>query len=101
MGARCGYHHQAHLWPPRRSEAGIQPGQTRAAQPSYHRYFIGTLRVCLDVEVEAGDPCAAQHGPAALWRLIDELPAAQRPAFIRGDLAYGEEKFMNACEERG
>ena len=76
---------------------------TKPGRPSlaYHSYFIGTLRVCLDVEVEAGDQCAAKHGHAALWRLIDELPAAQRPAFIRGDLAYGEEKLMSACEERG
>ena len=83
------------------AKKGYNP--TKPGRPSlaYHSYFIGTLRVCLDVEVESGDHAAAQHGHAALWRIIDELPAAQRPACIRGDLAYGEEKLMRQCEERG
>ncbi len=81
------------------AKKGYNP--TKPGRPSlaYHSYFNGTLRVCLDVE--AGDQCAAKHGHAALWRLIDELPAEQRPAFIRGDLAYGEETLMSACEGRG
>ena len=82
------------------AKVGYNP--TKPGRPSlaYHSYFIGSLRVCLDVEVEAGDQSAAKHGHEALWRLIDELPAEQRPAFIRGDLAYGEEKLMSACEQR-
>jgi hypothetical protein len=83
------------------AKKGYNPAKPGRPSLAYHSYFIGTLRVCLDVEVEAGDQCAAKHGHAALWRLIDELPAAQRPALIRGDLAYGEEKLMSACEVRG
>ncbi len=83
------------------AKKGYNPSKPGRPSLAYHSYFIGTLRVCLDVEVEAGDQCAAKHGHAALWRLIDELPAAQRPTLLRGDLAYGEEKLMSACEERG
>jgi hypothetical protein len=70
-------------------------------QVAYHSYFIGTLRVCLDVEVESGERAAAKHGHAALWRIVDALSAQEKPTFIRGDLAYGEEKLMSQCEERG
>lgn len=83
------------------AKKGYNPAKPGRPSLAYHSYFIGTLRVCLDVEVESGDHAAAKHGHAALWRLIDELPMEQRPAFIRGDLAYGEEKLMSACEERG
>jgi hypothetical protein len=32
---------------------------------------------------------------------VQELPAALRPAAIRGDLAYGEENFLRQCEAHG
>jgi len=83
------------------AKKGYNP--TKPGRPSlaYHSYFIGNLRVCLDVEVESGDRSAAKHGYAALWRIIDGLPLEQHPQCLRGDLAYGEERLMSQCEERG
>lgn len=82
------------------AKKGYNP--TKPGRPSlaYHSYFIGHLRICLDVEVESGDRSAAKHGHAALWRILDALPSSQRPECLRGDLAYGEEKIMRQCEER-
>ncbi len=82
------------------AKKGYNPAKPGRPSLAYHSYFIGSLRVCLDVEVESGDRCAARHGHAGLWRIIDALPKEQRPVMIRGDLAYGEEKLMSACEER-
>jgi len=83
------------------AKKGYNP--TKPGRPSlaYHSYFIGHLRICLDVEVESGDRSAAKHGYAGLWRIIDGLPVEQRPECLRGDLAYGEEKLMSQCEARG
>jgi hypothetical protein len=88
---------------------GHQEGATKGYNPqkpgrpshAYHSYFIGRARLCLDVEVEEGRHHAAKHGHAGLWRLVEELPVALRPAAIRGDLAYGEENFLRQCEEHG
>ena len=83
------------------AKKGYNP--TKPGRPSlaYHSYFIAATRVCLDVDVESGDHAAAKYGYAALWRIIDDLPPAHRPEFIRGDCAYGEEKLMSQCEQRG
>ena len=60
------------------AKKGYNP--TKPGRPSlaYHSYFIGNLRVCLDVEVESGDRSAAKHGYAALWRIIEGLPVSHR-----------------------
>jgi hypothetical protein len=83
------------------AKKGYNP--TKPGRPSlaYHSYFIAATRVCLDVDVESGDHAAAKHGYAALWRIIEKLPPEQRPKCIRGDCAYGEEKLMSQCEQRG
>lgn len=83
------------------AKKGYNP--TKPGRPSlaYHSYFIGSLRICLDVEVESGDRSAAKYGYSALWRLIDGLPEFQKPECLRGDLAYGEENLMSQCEKRG
>ena len=121
MGILCGQHRYAHLsalrFDPinpgllshhrdenrrtfRRGDGAWRLHQWRGSG-GHHSYFIGTLRVCLDVEVESGDRCAAKHAHAGLWKIIDELPPERRPALVRGDLAFGEEKLMSQCEERG
>jgi len=83
------------------AKKGYNP--TKPGRPSlaYHSYFIAATRVCLGVDVESGDHAAAKHGYGELWRIIDELPPSHRPEFIRGDCAYGEEKLMSQCEQRG
>ncbi len=67
----------------------------------YHSYFIGRLRVCLDVEVESGDHAPAKYGHAGNGRILAELPPEERPLFVKGDLAYGTEEFLCQCEVRG
>lgn len=83
------------------AKKGYNPSKPGRPSLAYHSYFIGRLRVCLDVEVESGDHAPAKYGHAGLWRVLDELPKAERPLFVRGDLAYGEEGFLCQCEARG
>ena len=83
------------------AKKGYNPGKQGRPSLAYHTYFIGRLRVCLDVEVESGDHAPAKYGHAGLWRILDALPPGERPLFVRGDLAYGEEGFLCQCEARG
>ena len=82
------------------AKKGYNPSKPGRPSLAYHSYFIGRLRVCLDVEVESGNHAPAKYGHAGLWRILDELPKEHRPQFVRGDLAYGEEGFLNQCEAR-
>ena len=77
-------------------------GVTAQNSPShaYHTYFIARLRVVLDVEVHAGKEHAAKHGLAGLWALWTRLPPARRPALVRGDCAYGQERLLVESEAR-
>ena len=65
------------------AKKGYNPAKPGRPSLACHSYFIGSLRVCLDVEVESGDRCAARHGQAGLWRIIDALPKVQRPVKVR------------------
>ena len=80
---------------------GYNPHKPGRPSHAYHTYFIGTLRLVLDVEVMPGHQHSAAHGFAGLWRLWDELLPAQRPEMIRGDCPYGQERLLAECEGRG
>jgi len=39
----------------------------------------------MDVEVQAGNQTAASFAQPELWSLLDGLPKASQPRFLRGD----------------
>jgi hypothetical protein len=87
---------------------GHQQDATRGYNPSkpgrpshvYHSYFIANLRVVLEVEVQAGNQTASSFAQPELWALLDGLPEPSRPAFLRGDCAWGTERAMEGAEQR-
>ena len=79
---------------------GYNPKKPGRPSHTYHSYFIGNLRLVLDVEVQAGDEIASCYTAPNLWRLLDEMPERDRPQFIRGDCAFGAEGVMQAAEAR-
>jgi len=82
------------------AKVGYNPQKPGRPSHVYHSYFIGSLRLVLDVEVQAGNQTAASYGQPGLWKFIDGLPVASRPALMRGDCQWGSEKMMQACEQR-
>jgi hypothetical protein len=67
----------------------------------YHSYFIANLRMVIDVEVQAGNQTAASFAQPELWKLLDRLPKASHPRFLRGDCNWGTERAMEGAEQRG
>ena len=83
------------------AEIGYNP--TRPGRPSHtlHTYWIGNIRLVLDVEVQSGKAGAAKHSLPRLCRLIQGLAPEERPTLVRGDNAFGNEGVMVELEALG
>lgn len=81
--------------------AEVSYNPTKPGRPTHtlHTYWIGNLRLVLDVEVQSGKAHAAKHSLPRLRRLIERLPPEERPALARGDSAFGNEPVMADMEE--
>lgn len=88
---------------------GHQEGAVRGYNPKkpgrpshvLHTYFMANTRLVLDVEIRPGNESAAQYTMPGLWAFLDALPPEQRPAFVRGDCAFGNERDLCDAEARG
>ena len=82
-------------WAPGCGRFSRKPGRP---SPVLHTYWIGNIRLVLDVEVQNGKAHAAKHSLPRLRALLEGLPAEQRPALVRGDSAFGNEGVMAEME---
>jgi Transposase DDE domain group 1 len=83
------------------AQVGYNPHKPGRPSHTYHTYWIGRLRLCLDVEVRPGKEHAGKYGMPGLWELLDSLPRAAWPHLLRGDCNYGNEANMREAEARG
>lgn len=62
--------------------AEVSYNPKKPGRPSHvlHTYWIGNVRLVLDVEVNNGKAHAPQHGLPRLRALLEALPPEQRPA---------------------
>jgi len=83
------------------AEVGYNP--TKPGRPSHtlHTYWISNVRMVLDVEVQGGKSGSAKHSLPRMRHLIDRLAPEERPALVRGDNAFGNERVMSEMEEIG
>src|SRR5712691_346908 len=82
------------------AKVGYNPQKPGRPSHAYHSYFIGNLRMVMDVEVQAGNQTAASFAQPELWSLLDGLPKASYPRFLRGDCNWGTELAMEGAEQR-
>lgn len=78
---------------------GYNPHKPGRPSHTYHTYMIANLRLILDVEVQAGNQSAAQYSAPGLWALLERIPRAHWPVFIRGDCDWGNEAIMKEAEQ--
>ena len=81
------------------AEIGYNPGKPGRPSHVLHTFWVGNLRLVLDVQVSAGKQHTSGHAKAALGRLLDELQD-RRPALVRGDSGYGNEGILLELESR-
>lgn len=81
------------------AELGYNPHKPGRPSHVLHTYWVGNLRLVLDVQVNPGKQHSSAHAKAGLARLLDEL-GEQRPALVRGDCGYGNEGILVELEQR-
>jgi hypothetical protein len=82
------------------AKVGYNPQKPGRPSHAYHSYFIANLRLVMDVEAQAGNQTAASFAQPGLWELLDGLPKASQPRFLRGDCNWGTDRAMEGAEQR-
>jgi Transposase DDE domain group 1 len=86
------------------AEIGYNPSKPMRPSHVLHTFWVGNLRLVLDVQVSSGKQHTSGHAKAALGRLLDELGderlGNRRPALVRGDSGYGNEGILVELEQR-
>jgi hypothetical protein len=74
----------------------------KPGRPSHalHTYWVGNLRLVLDVVVSPGLEHSAAKARPGLMAVLDKLESQQRPALVRGDCGFGNEPFIAELESR-
>lgn len=85
----------------RQDGAEVSYNPKKPGRPSHilHTYWIGSVRLVLDVELQSGKAHAPKHGLPRLCALLKGLPPKRRPVLVRGDNAFGNEPVMAALED--
>lgn len=83
------------------AEVGYNPRKPGRPAHIYHSYFIANIRMALNVDVHNGKEIAGCYSKETLLKFLDALPQLYWPHFIRGDISYGTENFIQGCEEKG
>ena len=79
---------------------GYNPHKPGRPSHCYHSALMANTRLALTVEVMAGNETAPLHHMPGIWAWLDSLPKAERPALLRGDVAYGNESVLREAEAR-
>ena len=79
---------------------GYNPKKPGRPSHSYHSALMANTRLALAVEVMAGNQTAPLHSMPGIWAWLDSLPQAERPALLRGDVAYGNDAVLREAEAR-
>src|SRR5665811_1130243 len=70
------------------AQIGYNPHKPGRPSHALHTYWVGNLRLVLDMQLRSGKEHSSGHGKAGLGQLLDEL-GARGPALVRGDSGYG------------
>ncbi len=82
------------------AQVGYNPTKPGRPSHAYHSYFVASIRMVLDMEVQAGNQTAPLYAQPELWAFVDGLAERDRPTFLRGDSHWGAERAMVGAEER-
>lgn len=80
---------------------GYNPKKPGRPSHSYHSALMANTRLALAVEVMPGNETAPLYSMPGIWAWLDALPKGERPALLRGDVAYGSEAVLREAEARG
>lgn len=79
---------------------GYNPTKPGRPSHAYHSFWVGHLRLCLGVQVRPGNETAGSFGLQPLMQWLDRTPPPLWPEFVRGDIGYGTQTWMEQLESR-
>jgi Transposase DDE domain group 1 len=79
------------------AQVGYNPHKPRRPSYALHTYWVGNLRLVLDVQMCTGKQSGSGHAKAHLAHLLEQL-GGKGPALIRGDCGYGNQDIIEVCE---
>lgn len=82
------------------AQVGYNPHKPGRPSHALHTYWVGNLRLVLDVVVSPGKQASASHAQPGLTSLLDSLAPNQHPALVRGDCGFGNDPFIVQLETR-
>lgn len=82
------------------AEVGYNPHKPGRASHALHTYWVGNLRLVLDVVVSPGKQSGSSYTQPGLTALLDALSPDQHPAMVRGDCGFGNDPFIVELEKR-
>ncbi|CAA6805401.1 MAG: Transposase [uncultured Thiotrichaceae bacterium] len=80
------------------AKLGYNPHKPGRPSHTYHSYLMANTRLVLEVDVQAGNQSASSYSMPGLVALLQRLPQASRPAFVRGDCDWGNDAIMTELE---
>jgi len=82
-------------------EARLGYNPTKPGRPShcYQAMFISSIRMILNVDVQAGNQTASAYALPTLWGWLESRQRKDWPCLLRGDLAWGTEGVMVEAEK--
>jgi hypothetical protein len=83
------------------AEVGYNPHKPGRPSHALDTYWVGNLRLVLDVVVTPGNKSSSADTRPGLGAVLDSLQPEQKPALVRGDCGFGNEPFIRELEDRG
>ena len=82
------------------AEVGYNPHKPGRPSHALHTYWVGNLRLVLDVVISPGKQSCASYAQPGLTALLDGFAPGQRPALVRGDCGFGNDPFIVELDAR-
>jgi hypothetical protein len=87
----------------KQEEARVGYNPMKPGRPShvYQVMVLAAAKMVLNVDVQAGNRTASEYAQPTLWGWLESRDRKDWPAFLRGDIAHGNEQMMRGAEDRG
>ena len=79
---------------------GYNPKKPGRPSHALHTYWMGNLRLVLDVAITPGNESSSKQSQPRLMELLDQFTPEERPQLVRGDCGFGNDPFIIKLEER-
>jgi len=80
---------------------GYNPAKPGRPSHAYHSFWVGHLRLCLEVQVRPGNETAGSFGLGSMRDWLERRSARELPEFVRRDIGYGTHRWMEELETLG